>query len=327
MDPERAAIQDDRFAVAVPTLGPHRRAVGVDDGARVQGLLARSHAPENEERRRREPRRRPTRAADAERPTGARGQPGRGRTRRATAFARVARAARRAPRPPGASREARPPDPRAPRPRAEHAAQPVMCRSKLASSAPVRRPSRAASTSNSLGHGAGFMTSSPSSSAWRSSRRAACSRVHTVPIGIPKAAAISAQLSPSTSARSSVIRLASLMRPSARPRRRALAARTRVGRRGCVCQRSDDRTVRRRPERPPPAPEELRRDPDEPGTARGPAVVARGALGGREEGRVDQVVDVLGVGRGARDEASDRLAVAIVQLAEGADLARPPAAA
>ena len=74
-------------------------------------------------------------------------------------------------------------------------------------------------------------------------------------------------------------------------------------------------------ERRAPAPEELSRDPDEPGPARGAAVVLRGALCGGEEGRVHEVVDVLGVGRGARDESPDRLVIAIVELAEGADLA------
>ena len=47
----------------------------------------------------------------------------------------------------------------------------------------------------------------------------------------------------------------------------------------------------------------------------------RGTLRGREEGRVDQVVDVFRVTRGARNEAPERLLVSIVEFAEGTDLA------
>jgi hypothetical protein len=49
VDPKCAAIEVDHFAVAVSPLGPHRRAVSVDDGAHLHWLRARSHAPENED--------------------------------------------------------------------------------------------------------------------------------------------------------------------------------------------------------------------------------------------------------------------------------------
>ena len=66
------------------------------------------------------------------------------------------------------------------------------------------------------------------------------------------------------------------------------------------------------------AAEQLRGDPDQPRAAGRAAVVPPGALGRLENRRLHEVVDVFGVACRDSQEAPDRLAVAIVELAERA---------
>ena len=236
MDPKRAALEHDVLAVSLSALRPNRLAVRVDDRARCvrSRLGGPPHARKNEEDRRR---RALAAAAGQMQPmpnvsAAAPAREVRDRMRRAVAFVRGAREAR--PRLYGSGR------PHAQRfgqslqsldlaqARWAHGHVSLEARSLRAGKAAIAHGFRL----EEPGTRGGAHHFSPSSSARRSSRRAAWSRVHTVPMGTPSAAAISAQLSPSTSAISKVIRLASLIWTSALSTSlRACSARTRVGRR------------------------------------------------------------------------------------------------
>ena len=114
----------------------------------------------------------------------------------------------------------------------------------------------------------GLHGSSPSPSARRSSRRAACNRVHTVPIGIRSAAAISAQLISSASAIRKVTRLFSLIRRSARSTSLRACSAGRGSTAVALCTAEARKGARQAAEGPAPPPKELDRDPDQPRAAR-----------------------------------------------------------
>ena len=157
----------------------------------------------------------------------------------------------------------------------------------------------------------GFVVPSPASAS-RISRRAACRRVQTVPIGIASSSAISGQVSPSTSARSSVMRLLSLSwAQGALTLRAGVQSRARVGRR---LERALERreNLDETAEGLAAAAHQLCSNADQPGAAGRAAVVAIGALGDLQKGRVQQVVDIVGVARDAGDEQPERRLVAIV---------------
>ena len=160
--------------------------VGVDRGARTLARLALRCAPARGRRHpRRAPPRRPARATDVER-IRALGRDQRAVERREQPGSlapdvQLVRASRVA-----GWREAPPPDASSASASREHAGQAVMCRSKLARSAPDEPAVARRLDLEEPRTGAGAHDSSPSSSAPRSSRRAAWSRVHTVPIGHPQ---------------------------------------------------------------------------------------------------------------------------------------------